>query len=286
VAPPWKLIALSLCLAGSAPAQADARGLALSLGISGADGTVRAQANVKLAVSAAPGSPDFAVAMGTPVRERMGEIRTCFGEAVARAASAEGRAQFEIEALPHGKTRARVQADQTGDKQMVECMRASLSRATLTGVPAGARSLVTLDLVNPSARLRSQLTARNEQVPLKVLPSGRAESEGATQQGEIQFRITGSVRARRAIEALHRDVTTRLAGLLDCRRKASRHGRSAHGSVTVDLKLDQGRIARARPTADRSIGHNAPTCVVEWMNRADPSQLQASELELTVMFSE
>jgi hypothetical protein len=279
-------LALSLTfLSVSGRAEAP-QGLALALGLSGADGTVRTQANVKLSVSPAPGSPDHAVAMGREVAQRMPEIRACYGEAMSRSAEVQGRAVFEVEALSKGRARARVASDQTGDRQMLECMRASLARTTFTRVPSGVRSLVTLDLLNPAGRLSTKVKQQQgAAVPVRLLPGGRVESYGATQAGEVQFRIAGEARERRAIEALHRDISARFAGLLDCRRKASRRDQPSRGTITLDVTLERGRVARARPKAERSLGPKAPKCVVDWLHRADGAQLLPAELQLAITFN-
>jgi hypothetical protein len=254
------------------------------MGISGAVGTVRAQANVKVAVAAAPGSPDYAVAMGGPVRAHMSEIRACFGEAMARASAAEGRVEFELEALAQGRARVRVTSDRAGDKQMTGCMRDSLARSELVGVPKGARSLVSLDLVNPSARLRAQVAERGESVSVKPVAGGQIQSQGGTQQGEVEFRVTGPGRSRAAVEAIHRGANARLAGLLDCRRKASKGKRASHGTVTLDVKTEPGKAPRAHVRADHSLGRTAPACVTEWLGRADNTRLAAGEVELAITF--
>lgn len=254
-----------------------------ALGLSGADGTVRAQANVRLAVSVAQGSRDFAVQMGEPVRTKMPEVRACFGEAVGRSSAVQGQAVFELEALTKGRARAKVVSNQTKDRAMVECMRASFASAVMpTQVPRGARSLITLDLVSSTAQ--APKPAQRAKSPVKLLPGGRAESQGGTQQGEVQFRISGSANARAAIEALHEDVSSRFAGLLDCRRKSSRRNQPATGTVTVSLKLEEGRVERARSRGERSAGFKAPACVTEWVERADRSHLVPAELELAITF--
>src|SRR4051794_26833675 len=114
-------LALLSALVTPAGTLAEAPGELAALGLSGADGTVRAQANVRLAVGVAPGSPDYAVSMGGPGRQQMGEIGACFGRAMSRSAGVQGRAVFELEALSQGHSGARPTADRTGDREMVEC---------------------------------------------------------------------------------------------------------------------------------------------------------------------
>gem|GEM_PF-5765322 len=237
-----------------------------------------------MAVAVAPGSPDFAVRMSEPVRKQMPGIRTCFGQAMVRSAQVQGRAVFEVEALAHGRSRARITSNRTGDQEMVECMRASLAQVGFQGVPRGVRSLITLDLTNSSAQ--SQLGARVQEVesPVKALPDGHVQSEGSTQQGEVQFRISGAAGARDAIESLHGDVSQRFAGLLDCRRKSSRKNHPATGTITLKLSIQEGKVTKMRSKADRSVGYKAPGCVMEWLGRAERTHLRPAEVELAITF--
>lgn len=277
-------LAILCALGGPTGASAEAPGGLAALGLSGADGTVRAQANVRMAVAVAPGSADFAVRMSDPVRQQMGGIRVCFGQAMGRSAAVQGRAVFEIEALAQGRSRTRVTSNRTGDRELAECMRTSLSQVSFAGIPRGARSLITLDLTNPSANSRLNAKLPEPESPVKLLPNGRAESEGRTQQGEVQFRISGAAEARGAIESLHSDVSQRFAGLLDCRRKSSTRHRAALGTITLKLSLQQGKVAKMRSKAERSVGYKAPGCVMEWLGRADSTRLMPAEVELAITF--
>ncbi len=238
---------------------------------------------MKLSVTPAKGSPDFAVQMGKPAAQQMSQVRSCFSEAVARTSGVSGQAVFEMEALTKGRARVKVVSNRTGDREMVACMRSSFASTVMpTNVPKGVRSLITVDLVSPTMGARA--TAQRAPSPVQMLPGGRAESQGGTQQGEVQFRISGSASSRKAIEALHEDVSARFAGLLDCRRKSAVRNRPSTGTVTLKLAIDQGRVKRLRSKADRSVGHKAPACVNEWLDRADRSRLVPAELELAITF--
>jgi hypothetical protein len=282
--------ALALVCALGSPAivggaRAEAPGGLAALGLSGADGTVRAQANVRMAVGVAPGSPDLAVRMSDPVRQQMAGIRTCFGQAMMRSSTVQGRVVFEIEALAQGRSRARINSNRTGDPEMVECMRGYLAQVNLQGIPRGARSLITLDLTNPAAQSRlTTKAAAGAESPVKLLPNGRAESEGRTQGGEVEFRISGEAADRRAIENLHGDVSSRFAGLLDCRRKSSTRRHASSGTITLKLAIKEGKVSKMRSKADRSVGYKAPGCVMEWLGRADSTRLVPADLELAITF--
>ena len=116
-----------------------------------------------------------------------------------------------------------------------------------------------------------------------MLAGGRAESTGGTQAGEIRFRVIGSAYATSTIAGLHRDIAGQLAGLLDCRRKAFRRERDAHGSVEVAVSVRDGALQHARPRSQ--LRASAPQCVARWLERLDGDGLGDADLELAISFA-
>jgi hypothetical protein len=257
------------------------------MGLTDADGTVRTSASVRVALAPASGVGDFAARMRDPVQTQMGPIRQCFAEAMVRTAGVQGRAVFELEALAHGRARAKTARDETGDAAMVECMRAALTAVPLTGLPAGARSLVSLMLTNPAAQVRAGMERRAQAASaVKMIEGGRAETAGATQQGEVQFAVRGSAYAASTLSELHQDVSGRLAGLLDCRRKASRRNRPAEGTITLDVQVRDGKIARVSTKENGVNDRSAPQCVQKWLSKSDVhGGASTANVELAVTFS-
>ncbi len=289
----WRVWAIAGALAplllGNAVrvARADANGgIAAAIGLTAADGSVRTQAGVRLSISGAPGAPDHVMAMSAPVQARMPAMRECFAAALLRSPTTEGRAEFELEAGAHGAAKVRVTLDETGDPALVSCMRGSLARAALDRVPRGSRSLVGLYLSNPLAALRKrQAQTAQAAADVEMLSGGRAQSEGGTQAGEIKFRVVGSAYAAGTIAVLSRDVSTQLAGLLDCRRKAFRRGRDGNGSLEIELMLRDGELAHGTPRGTLKQG-GAPQCVARWLDRLDTARLGDADLELAISFSQ
>jgi hypothetical protein len=281
-------LVLGLCSVQPSGARAESPGdFAAAMGLTAADGTVRTQASVRVALAPASGTGDFAARMRDPVQTQMGPIRQCFAEGMVRTGGVEGRVVFELEALPHGKARAAIAKDETSDPTMTECMRTALSAVPLQGLPAGARSLVSLMLTNPAARVREGMERRAQAASaVKMLEGGRAETGGATQQGEVQFAVRGSAYLSNMLAELHQDVSGRLAGLLDCRRKASRRNRPAEGTITLDVQVREGKITRVSTTKNGVQDRQAPQCVSKWITRADVQSDQAAgNIELDVTFS-
>ncbi|MDB4990199.1 MAG: hypothetical protein JWN04_5377, partial [Myxococcaceae bacterium] len=119
----WRVLATALLLLGasdaSAPlsvrADANGGGIAAAIGLTAADGSVRTQAGVRLSINVAPGAADRVYAMSGPVQARMTNLRECFAQAMARSATTEGRAEFELEAGAHGAAKVKLTVDETHD---------------------------------------------------------------------------------------------------------------------------------------------------------------------------
>lgn len=282
----WRVVGTALLLLGVSTqgASADANGgIAAAIGLTAADGSVRTQAGVRLSISAVAGAPDRVVALSAPVQARMGNIRECFAQAMLRSPATEGRAEFELETKSRGAT-VKVTADETHDTALVSCMRSSLARGSFKEVPRGTRAVVGLYLSNPVAALQKRMREHPPESSVHMLAGGRAESEGGTQAGDIKFRVTGAANAAKTIDGLQRDISSQLAGLLDCRRKAFRRDRDATGKVEVDLKLRDGELGHsaARSTLKRA----APACVEQWLGKLDTSRLADADLSLAISFSQ
>jgi len=263
---------------------------AAAMGLSTADGSVRTQTSVRMSLSPLPG-PDFVMVMSEPVQARLGEIRACFAAAMATNPRAQGRVVLQVEAAGRGKAKALVTLDETGDAKVAECMRTALSRTDLRKVKSTrAGVLVAVDLTNPAARMHETMGLRSggETVQVRTLSGGRVQSEGGTFTGEVRFELATSAFARPALEKLHRDLTARLAGLLDCRRKATKRGMKGEGAIELGLSLDQGRAARTKTVRSELTDRSAPQCVSAWIGKSVSSQVTAdgpAEMALTVHFA-
>ncbi len=272
-------------------ARAEAPGdFAAAMGLSTADGSVRTQTSVRMSLSPMPGT-DFVMVMSGPVQARLPEVRACFAAAMLANARAEGRIVLQLEAAGHGKAKAVVTLDQTGDPKTAECMRTALSRTDLRKVKSPrAGVVVALELTNPAARVHEsmQRQIRAQTVEVRELGGGRVQSEGGTYAGEVRFELAASAFARPALEKVHRDLTARLAGLLDCRRKATRRGMTGEGAIELGVSLDQGRAARTKTLRSELADRNAPQCVSAWIGKSVSSQVTAdgpAEIALTVHFA-
>lgn len=275
---------LALALLGGAVAdnaEADANGgLATALSLTAADGSMHTQTGVRLSISAPPGVPDRAVAMSAPVQGRMSALRACFSQAMQRTPSTAGQLAFDVEVTGRG-ARVKVIEDQPNDAALSACMRQALSVATFTRVPRGSRVRVSVQLTNPFAG-RPKVSTSVPAPTLRMLAGGLAESESPVLAGDIKVRLTGSAYAVPVIERLQQDIATQIAGLLDCRRKASRRERESNHPIAVALSVRDGSLAHQSP---RDASRRETKCVSEWLRRLDAARLDDADLQLAISFS-
>lgn len=286
------LRASTLLLAlGAAQLSADASvaraegGIAAAMGITSADGTVRTQAGVRLALSA-PEQLTARQIEGTrnSLRGRMNDVHRCFSEAMIRSAAVDGSVVVELTAQARGRVQAKTKQDRSTDPTMAECMRASLSSAVLKGVPVGSKVDATLEINNPVAKLRAKQAKRSVLEDVHMLGGGMAESTGGTQENEVGYRVAGSAYASQTIGALNQQFQTNLPGLLDCRRKSSRRTRTAEGSLSLDISIEAGRMA-VQTKSNSMNDRRAHGCIAAWLQRVDASQLASAQLDVTVSFA-
>lgn len=279
----------SAILAGSAApcAQAEApTGFAAAMGISSADGTVHTQAGVHLALTSQAGEGEVALERARSVlAARMPQVRGCFSEAMRRSAGVDGSVVLTLQAKARGRLKAEIKHDGSNDAAMAECMRDAFSGAVVRTLPVGAQLEATLAIDNPGAKLHRMQAQRSVLEGVRMLGGGLAESRGGTQAEEVAFRVVGSAYASETIGALQQEFLTALPGLLDCRRKASRRSRAAEGSLSLDISIEQGRIARVQTKSSSMNDRRAPTCINAWLSRVDASNLAAAELDVTVSFA-
>jgi hypothetical protein len=256
------------------------------MGITSADGTVRTQAGVQLSMVAPRESNTTRVdsARGA-LQARMSEVRRCFSEAMVRSPDVDGALVVTLVTQARGRVDAKLKSNPSGDAVMGECMRSALSQASLRNLPQNTELEATLTIDNPVARLRKRQAQRSVLEGVRMLGGGMAQSEGGTQAREVAYRVVGSAYASHTIGGLNKEFQTRLPGLLDCRRKASRKSRTAEGSLELDVSIESGRIARVKTRSNSMNDRRAQTCIGSWLSRVDASQLASAQLDVTVSFA-
>ena len=102
--------------------------------------------------------------------------------------------------------------------------------------------------------------------------------------GEVRFDLHATKARRSTLEALHTHISDRLAGLLDCRRRASRQGRTPKGSLVMDVTTTGRAVKEVRTVSNGMRVGRAPTCVKKWLNGDEITPSKAGQVRLTLSF--
>lgn len=214
----------------------------------------------------------------------MAALQGCFTAAMARNSRVQGQVTFALEVTQLGRLTAKISQSNIADTSAVDCISNALASAAVPSVSKGSRVLATIVLDNPVARLGVR-APQERRAEVTVLPSGMAETKGASQAGEVRFSIKSSAGARAVLAKLGTRATTGLAGLFDCRRHASHRNRPAEGTVTLSGTLAAGKINDVRVVSSSLADRRAPGCVRDWLTALDVHELEGASLDVSVSFA-
>jgi hypothetical protein len=252
---------------------------------------ITAQSDVRLALESERGTSSQRLeAIGRAVGGKMTEVRACYATATEADPTIQGYLRIRI-TVPQGRGRAAVDVteDRANNEVLSRCILRSLRAADLTGIPGPAAAVVSLEFDNTAARgvtrMREGSQARVEEA-VRVNAAGLAESSGGTGEGEVRFTLTAaSAGDNDAVTSFHRALAGRIAGLLDCRRRAGRRGRDPAGQMEVTLRINGRRVANAT-AANSTVGDaNAPRCVQNALRQLPLEGTARGQVRLAITFA-
>jgi hypothetical protein len=256
--------------------------VASAMALSDADGTVHARAGVRVALTSPLGETDRTAAFRPWLSGRMASLRQCFTSALTQNSRVSGQVTFDVRALGPSKLEVKLARDEVHDELATSCVRSALSSGAIAA--RGARAQVTVTFDNPVVRL-GVVDPSQRRADVRVLGSGLAETSVHTQGSEVHVDVTASAYARSSLAQLGGRAATDLAGLLDCRRKASRRARPAQGTVTVSGFAADGHVGDVRVVDNTLSDRRAPACVSAWLAQLDVSGLEKMGFSARVTFS-
>jgi hypothetical protein len=278
------ILAFAIVACASAPALAQEMGQG--------EARITSRSDVRLSMESMPGTSGAAVSMlGQRVGSRMAQIRGCYEERIEQDPTVTGtlRLRFLLEA--RGAPRIEVDNDGVGDREVLRCI-----ERVLEGIPAPqltrpTRAIVQLVLANTAARGAERAAERAEQaqqVELTNDPQGNPTSRGGTPDGRVVFTLTGrGAGGGPAVTAAHRALLTALPGLMDCRRRAGRRGRSPAGDLGGWMQIATGRAPTARVTRSTVPNERTQSCVGRVLDRIEYRPTEGrGRVELSIHFEE
>jgi hypothetical protein len=270
--------------AGPASAQPDVAHSGMGQG----EASITTETGISLALDSVPGTSAARVqAMGRAVQTRMTTLRGCYHSVVASRPIVAGIIRMQITlAEGTGAPTITVTEDGVHDAEMLTCARAALLALPTAGLQRPSSVVAVLTLAN-SASEGSAIAARRATEADHVDVTREGDRPTASMEmTDVRFVIRGVPGSSDELLAEgFRVVRSQIAGLLDCRRRASRRRRSPAGTVVLTVTMTAGQpLAVHMDRTTVAAGAEAGTCVAERLARAPRTPATGPgtfELELT-----
>lgn len=288
-----KATMLALCAAGFAAhgglATAQDDGVAGS-GMHDGSGSITHRAAVELSMESLPGTSAARIAeLGRAVGTRMAAIRACYDAVAAARPTVEGSMRVTVElAEGRGGPSVEVTDDGAHDAELVTCVRTAIAALPTSDVTRPAGGVVLLSFRNTAAvgaaGAAAHAAAGDDVVVSRA--SGVPEATGTAREGALRWTVRGAAAASDDLVAeAYRVVASAIPGMLDCRRRASRRGRSPVGDIALTVTLTAGAAAAVDVGTSTVADTAAGACVEEKIERAPrAATLGPGTVEVTVSF--
>lgn len=263
------LALLALCLPATALAQGS-DGVAHS-GMEQGDAHITTHTGISLSLDPVAGTSTARVhAMGHAVEQQMTAVRTCYHTVVARRPTVTGVLRMEITlAAGTGAPTITVTEDGVHDEEMLSCARAALAAIPTADIPRPAAVIAVLTLANTAAEGTAISAARAAEGEAVTVTHEGTRGVATSPAGDVVFVVRGADGAADELVAeAYRAVASSAPGLRDCRRHATRRGRSPAGVMHVELTMTAGHALAAHVRDSSVAAPDARTCVEQRLGRS------------------
>lgn len=284
------VLGASLSLACPTIAQAQGHGGVAGSGMTDGAASVTTRTNVELSLESAPGTGAARLAAwGTAMAGRMPAIRTCYEEVVASRPTVEGTLRM-LMSLPEGRGGARIEVSEDGvnDAELVRCVRRVLDGVPTADLHRPSGAFAVMHFSNTASRAHeATAVAAAEAGAVSISREGGVPSAtGEAREGLVRWTVRGEAdTSDEAIAEAYRIARSQIAGLLDCRRRASRRGRDPSGTLTFALRMRAGRAADATAREGTVADPTAARCVTQRLERAPHRPAAAGSVTLEITFT-
>lgn len=244
---------------------------------------ITTRSDVRMSLESVPGTGAARLAaLGRAVGGGMGAIRQCYASVIEERPTVTGTLRLRVSLGASGRPEIAVEQDGASDRQLLNCIRDVVTRQSMDGVERPAAAIVVLELHNSAAAGAAETARRADEadeVPV-TREEGRAVARGDA--AGVRFVVRGDEDATVA-EGL-RVVRSQIAGMLDCRRRASRRGMDPTGTIALRMQMRARRAPEL--TAGRSTvrDERAPTCLERALEHAPRAPEAAGRLDVEVEF--
>lgn len=250
---------------------------------------ITTRSDVRLSLESVPGTSGARLAaLGRALGTAMTPIRQCYHDVVAERPTVRGRIRLRVTHPERGAVQMDVVEDGPGDAPLMTCIQRALRAADLAAVERPAAAVMVLELANSAAEGAEATARRAEEADdvevTQVEGRGVARGEGPG----VAFVIRGAAGLGDEVVADGwRVVRSAMPGMLDCRRRAGRRGRSPAGVVTLSARWRAGTMPDPSVVSSTVGDEAAGTCLQRLLRRPHRRpEAGPGELEIEITFAE
>ncbi|UJR79321.1 hypothetical protein [Sandaracinus amylolyticus] len=244
---------------------------------------ITTRSDVRMSLESVPGTGAARLAaLGRAAGAGMGAIRECYGRVVEERPTVTGTVRLRVSLPERGRPDVNVEQDGARDRALVDCVRGVLTRQSMDGIERPAAAIVVLEFQNTAAAGAAETARRADEADEVAVTR---EGERAVARGDapgIRFLVRGREDAQVA-EGL-RVVRSQIAGMLDCRRRASRRGMDPTGTVALTMQMRARHAPEMTPGRSTVRDERAPVCLERALESAPRTPEAGARLEVEVEF--
>lgn len=262
------LALLGQALCGPTPAHAQ-EGVAGS-GMGQGHASITTRSDVSVSLESVPGTSGARITvLGRQVTQHIADIRQCYGQAVSQRPSVHGRVRLRLDLAASGPGTTTIVEDTVADAPLLTCVRGVLAALPLEPAMRPASAVVVLDFDNTAARGGEEVAQRQAEADAVTVTRASGRPEASGEGNAVHFVVRGAADATDEVVAdALRVVRSQVPGMLDCRRRASRRGRSPEGAMQLTLAIRPGAAPTVTTGASTVLDPLAPRCVATSLGRA------------------
>lgn len=271
-------MALVLALAAPAAAQQMGQGHA----------HITTRSDVRMSLDSVPGTSATRLQMlGRAVGAGMGAIRECYGTVVEQRPAVTGTLRMRVEVGARGAPTVEVVEDGPADRELVQCVSRVITRQPMTDVSRPSAAIVVLLFENTAAAGAVETARRVEEASdvSVARTDGRPSASGEAPGVRFVVRGAADTQDEHVAEAF-RVVRSQIAGMLDCRRRASRRGMDPTGQIDLRMSMRQGRAPEMTVGRTTVRDERAPICLERALERPQRRPTSGpAQLDVEIVFS-
>lgn len=249
---------------------------------------ITTRSDVRMSLESVPGTSATRLQLlGRAVGAGMTAIRECYGSVIEQRPAVTGTLRMRVALGERGAPEVAVVEDGPSDRELVQCVSRVISRQPMADVSRPAAAIVVLLFENTAAAGAAETARRVEEASDVEVSREGGRPHVTGQASGVDFVVRGAADAddEHVAEAF-RVLRSQIAGMLDCRRRASRRGMDPTGQIDLRMAMRQGRAPEMTVVRSTVRDERAPICLERALERPQRRPTSGpAQLDVEIRFS-